>query len=228
MSDPTARPTMAAEAGHRRSRPPSPWRGGGALGNERLTALTGSVLLLLFAAEGVTILSISQLLTWHFVIGMLLVGPVLLKMSSTCYRFARYYTGAPSYRRKGPPAPLLRILGPFVLLSSVAVLLTGVLLAVAGPNSGRLLFFHKASFVFWVALMAIHVIAYAPRLPRLIAAEMAGERATGRRSVLAGRGARLSLLVLALLVGALLAAITAHLAGAWVPHYRLPYGFVHR
>jgi hypothetical protein len=80
---------------------------GGAEGNERLTALTGSVLLVLFAAEGLTILSVHQLLTLHFFLSMLLIGPVALKACSVLYRFARYYTGAEEYRTKGPPAPLL-------------------------------------------------------------------------------------------------------------------------
>ena len=90
-------------------------RTGGATGNERLTAATGAVLLVLFAAEGFTILSIHQLITLHFFLGMLLIGPVLLKAGAVCYRFVRYYTGAAEYRRKGPPAPLLRVLGPVVL-----------------------------------------------------------------------------------------------------------------
>jgi len=66
---------------------------GGAEGNERLTALTGLVLLVLFAAEGVTILSVRGLLTLHFFLGMLLIGPVALKACSTIYRFVRYYAG---------------------------------------------------------------------------------------------------------------------------------------
>jgi hypothetical protein len=32
-------------------------------------------------------------------IGMVLVPPVLLKVDSTGWRFARYYRGAPAYRR---------------------------------------------------------------------------------------------------------------------------------
>jgi hypothetical protein len=55
---------------------------GGAEGNERLTGLTGVVLLGLFAAEGFTILAVRQMLTPHFFIGMLLIGPVLLKLCS--------------------------------------------------------------------------------------------------------------------------------------------------
>ena len=56
---------------------------GGVAGNERLTAMTGLALLVLFAAEGVTILRVHQLLTVHFLVGMLLVGPVALKVGAT-------------------------------------------------------------------------------------------------------------------------------------------------
>ena len=153
-----------ARGGHRR--PPAAERG--VEGNERLTALTGTVLLAGFAAEGVTILALGRLLTLHFFLGMLLIGPVLLKIGSVGYRFVRYYTGAGPYVRKGPPAPLLRLLGPVVIATSLAVLGTGVLLAAAGPGQGPWLFLHKASFVLWFGAMAIHVLAYAWRLPRLL------------------------------------------------------------
>jgi hypothetical protein len=141
---------------------------GGAAGNERLTAMTGAVLLVLFAAEGVTILRIHELLTVHFFIGMLLLGPVALRVASTGYRFARYYTGSGPYVRKGPPAPLVRLLGPLVVATSLSVLGTGVLLAIIGPGNPRWLFLHKASFVLWFGVMTIHVLVYAPRLPGLL------------------------------------------------------------
>jgi hypothetical protein len=51
----------------------------GVEGNAWLTAVTGLVLVLLLAVEGVTILRIGQLLALHVFIGILLVGPVLLK-----------------------------------------------------------------------------------------------------------------------------------------------------
>jgi hypothetical protein len=91
--------TVTPKAGHRRRAAT-----GGAAGNERLTAMTGAVLLVLFAAEGVTVLSVHRLLTLHFFLGMLLVGPVALKVGSTGYRFVRYYSRAGPYVRKGPPA----------------------------------------------------------------------------------------------------------------------------
>ena len=188
---------------------------GGAGGNERLTALTGMALLVLFAAEGVTILSVRRLLTWHFFLGMLLIGPVVLKACSTGYRFVRYYAGAAAYRRKGPPAPLLRLLGPVVLLTSVAVIGTGVMLALTGPGGGAWLFLHKASFVLWFGAMTVHVLAYVWRLPRLIGSDLATRAGRQAQEVLAGRSARWLLLTASLLTGLLLAVLTVHGMGAW-------------
>jgi hypothetical protein len=186
---------------------------GGVAGNERLTAMTGAVLLAGFAVEGVTILGLHAhgLLTAHIVIGFFLIGPVLLKIGSTLYRFFRYYTGAAPYVRKGPPAMLFRLLGPLVVATSLAVLGTGVMLAFVGPQAqGPWMFLHKASFVLWFCCMTVHVLAYAPKLPGLL---------TGNariRSVTAGAGRRWLLLTAALGAGLLIAVLTAHTAGSWL------------
>jgi hypothetical protein len=107
-------------------------------GNERLTAMTGAALLVLFAAECLTLLNMGKLLTLHFFLGMLLLGPVGLKCGSTLWRFTRYYTGSAPYLRRGPPAPVQRVTGPFVMLTTLAVLGTGVMLLFksGGPNGG--------------------------------------------------------------------------------------------
>ena len=174
------------------------------------------MLLVLFAAEGFTILSIHQLITLHFFLGMLLIGPVALKIGAVVYRFARYYSGAPGYRRKGPPAPLLRLLGPFVLVTSVGVIGTGVMLAVAGSAAGPWLFLHKASFVLWFGVMTIHVLAYVWRLPRLIGSDLRRPAGFSRaRGVLAGRTTRWLLLAASIAGGLLIAAMTVHLAAPW-------------
>jgi hypothetical protein len=195
--------------------PPGP-AAGGPEGNERLTAVTGAVLLVLFAVEGVTILFLGQLLTLHFFIGLLLTGPVCLKIGSTGYRFHRYYTGSPAYRRKGPPAPLLRVLGPLVVATSVAVLGTGVALALLGPGTGPVpvLFLHKACFICWVAVTAVHVLAYVWRLPRLIGADL--RRHPARHGITAPRrGVRWSLSAVALGAGLVVALAGVHLVSAW-------------
>jgi hypothetical protein len=194
---------------HRRPRPAS-----GPEGNEHLTAMTGVVLLIGFAIEGFTVLEIHRLIWLHFVVGFLLIGPVLLKIGSVLYRFARYYTRSQPYVRKGPPAPLLRLLGPLVVLTSVAVLGTGVMLAVVGPGGqGNWMFLHKASFVLWFGVMTIHVAAYAPRLPRILLARRGGQRPGPATAP--GGTARYGALIGALAGGVLVAALTMHLSNAW-------------
>jgi hypothetical protein len=196
---------MRTSAQHRRSSPAD-----GPEGNEHLTAMTGAVLLVGFAVEGLTILELHRLLWLHFAVGFLLIGPVLLKVGSTMYRFARYYAGSQPYLRKGPPGPLLRILGPLVVLTSVAVLGSGVVLAVVGPGNSSWLFLHKASFVLWFGVMTVHVVAYAPRLPRLLAPGRA-RRPAGAP----GAPARYLALTAALAAGVAVAALASHLSSQW-------------
>ncbi|HEU5356511.1 MAG TPA: hypothetical protein VFU65_18710 [Actinocrinis sp.] len=187
-------------------------------GNERLTAITGAVLLVLFAAEGVTILSLRSLLYWHYFIGLLLVGPVCVKIGSTFYRFVRYYTGQRDYVRKGPPAPLLRLLGPLVILTTLGVLGTGIALGFekgASYHGIPILFLHKASFVLWAGVMTIHVLGYIWRLPGLIGADMRSSPAYGAAVVVGGRGLRWAVTAVGLGGGVALAMAAAHLAGAW-------------
>src|SRR3954447_14424672 len=123
----------------------------GVAANARLTGAAAAALLVLLAAEGATIPLIGQLLGPHIFIGMLLIPPVLLKLGSTGYRFARYYSGNPAYVRKGPPPLALRLLAPGVVFTTLALFGTGVALLVAGPPSNTLKFAHKLSFIAWVA-----------------------------------------------------------------------------
>jgi hypothetical protein len=205
---------MRTSANHRHRRTAA---APGPEGNEHLTAMTAAVLLVGFAVEGATILELHRLLWLHFAVGFLLIGPVLLKIGSTIYRFARYYGRSEPYLRKGPPAPLLRVLGPLVILTSVAVLATGVVLAVAGPGHGNWLFLHKASFVLWFGVMTVHVVAYAPRLPRLLVPGLATGPAPG--SVVPARApgapARYLALSAALAGGIAVAALAVHLSSQW-------------
>jgi hypothetical protein len=156
---------------------------GGTAGNERLTTTTGIVLLVLLAVIGVTILRLRSLLWMHLFIGMLLIGPIVLKLASTGYRFVRYYTANPPYRRKGPPPAPLRIIAPMVVLSTVAVLMTGVLLLLIGPSSrSTLLPLHKISFIVWIAFTSLHVLGH---LPEIAAAVGLGEQTVSKIDVLA-------------------------------------------
>jgi hypothetical protein len=151
-----------------------PADGTGVESNARLTGGAAAVLLVLLAAEGVTVLSVRSLLTPHIFIGMIVVPPVLLKIGSTCWRFVRYYRGSAAYRRKGPPPVLLRLLGPVVVVLTVVVLGSGIALVLAPASiHGRLLTVHKASFILWFGAMAIHVLGHLVETARLAPADWA-------------------------------------------------------
>ena len=78
-------------------------RTGGTDGNEALTAITAVALTGLLLAEGVTILFMGGLRVEHMFIGVVLLGPVAIKLASTGYRFVRYYTGSAPYRASSQP-----------------------------------------------------------------------------------------------------------------------------
>ena len=180
--------------------------------NARLTGMTAAALLVLLAVEGFTILRIGKLLTLHVVIGMVLVPPILLKMGSTLWRFARYYLGSPEYRRKGPPPALLRLLGPFLVLLTIAVMGSGIALLL-GPNNMRseLLLIHRATFILWIAVMTVHVLAHIVETARLAPKDF--YRRTRRQ--VRGASKRQWALVGALVIGLLLAVVVAPKVGPW-------------
>jgi hypothetical protein len=178
---------------------------GGVAGNARLTALSGAVLLVLLAVEGATIPFLGSLLSVHIFVGMLLLGPVALKLTSTGYRFARYYTVAREYVEAGPPVPLMRVfVAPVLVLSTLTLFTTGVLL-IASPQRGTVLGLHKASFVVWIGACGIHVLVYATRTLR----ELLAERVRGG-------WLRVGLVLAALAVGVAVGVTTYPLAGPWL------------
>lgn len=150
---------------------------GGTDGNEVLTSAVGVVLTLLLAAEGLTILNLGWLRGPHMFIGMVLIPPVLVKLGSTGYRFARYYTRATAYRAKGPPLLPLRLLAPILVAATLVVFATGVALLIVGHRSGLLLQLHKVSFIVWGAAFALHFLAYLPRVARSLTSDWTGGEA---------------------------------------------------
>ena len=172
--------------------------------NARLTGGTAAVLLVLLAIEGVTVLRIGPLLTLHVIVGLLLVPPILLKIGSTTWRFARYYRGDPAYRQKGPPHPVLRVLGPFVVVLTLLLFASGIALLL-DPNGlgGHLLLIHRASFFVWLAATTVHVLGHLIETGRLAPRDWMPRT---RRQV-PGAGTRQLTIVASLVVGAVLAAL---------------------
>jgi hypothetical protein len=159
--------------------------GGGTDGNEQLTAVTGVVLIALLAVIGLTILRMRQLISVHLFVGLLLIGPVALKMATTGYRFTRYYTHNPPYRQKGPPEPILRMIAPVIVLTTVLVFISGLLLLFGGPRSkDSWLALHKVSFIVWVVFTALHVLGHLPGLPESLRATRRDRPSIGRDGTL--------------------------------------------
>jgi len=180
--------TIPREGSRRRPATPSArpgfisrMRAGGTDGNEKLTIATGMILLVQLAVIGVPIVDLRQLVWVHLFVGLLLLGPVLLKLASTGYKFTRYYTGNRAYRRQGPPALILRLIGPLVVLLTLGVFATGGILLFVGPShSYPWLLLHKATFIVWLGFMSLHVLGHLPVVARTLGVRgLADERRGG-------------------------------------------------
>jgi hypothetical protein len=193
--------------------PPSQGHPGpGVAGNERLTALASAVLLALIVTEVVTVPAVRTLMPLHIFVGITLAGPLAVKTASTGWRFVRYYTNNPAYRRKGPPHPLLRVLAPLLLVSTLVVIGSGIGLVATTPgNQGVLHRVHLVSFLVWVLVVGIHLLAYIRRVPRLIASDWRHDRVQQAP----GRGHRLAVNLAALTAGAIAATLVLPAYTAW-------------
>jgi hypothetical protein len=185
--------------------------GGGTVGNERLTAATGILLIALLAVIGVTILWLRPLISVHLFVGLVLIPVVCLKLMSTGYRFMRYYTSDPAYRKRGAPLILLRASAPIVVATSLAVLATGVALLFLRPEaSGTLRLLHKASFIVWVAFTALHLLGHLPDIQKTFLTSRAGRVEYNRHA--GGASGRIISIVGALVAGVVLAIVL-------IPHF---------
>lgn len=156
-------------------------RTGGPAGNARLTAWTGLVLLVGFAVEGVTLVAMHQLISVHILVGALLVPPVLLKTATTGWRIVRYYLSAPTYKAAGPPPLVLRLVGPLVIVFTVAALASGLWLVVTGPEGRRptvtvvgfgisWLTVHQSFVIAWFVATTVHVLGRTVPALRIVTA----------------------------------------------------------
>jgi hypothetical protein len=189
---------------------------GGTTGNELLTAVTGAVLIVLLAALGITIIRIGSLLWEHLFIGLLLVGPLVLKLASTGYRFVRYYTRDAVYVEHGPPPLPLRLLAPMVVLSTLVVFVTGLILLFGGPRTRATWFpIHKDSFFVWLAFTAVHVLGHLPQVGHSLRADY-GPAIEREDYGAPGRSGRAIALASAIVLGLVLAVVLIPDFGAWI------------
>ena len=162
-----------AELRHRRFNPD---------GNERLTAIAGLILLVLTAIELGTLLGgLQHFLSLHVFVGLVLLPPIALKLASTGWRFARYYTRNPDYRLKGAPQLLMRMLAPLLVLFTVVLFGSGVAMGVLHGQAldvARRL--HGPSAFLWTVTLGAHVLVYLGRAIRSRAVGRLGRRDAAR------------------------------------------------
>jgi hypothetical protein len=180
-----------------------------------MTATIGAVLLVALAVEGVTVWGVREMFTLHVFIGLFVVPVVCLKLATTGYRFFRYYRGTTAYRRKGPPHIVLRISAPLVVLSTVALLGTGIVMLAVGPRHSDIwLTIHQGSFIAWVALTTVHVLGHAIETWKLTTADLRANPPVPRRR------ARLALVSVSIVVGLALAVASLGWTSAWTNRTR--------
>jgi len=183
------------------------------IGNERITALAGAVLFVLLLVEIVSAAILHTLMPIHVFVGVLLTGPLVVKLGSTGWRFLRYYTGSPTFVRRGPPYLALRIMAPLLIATTILVIGSGIGLVITGPRStGLLLPLHGFSVLVWLPLIAIHVFAHILRVPRLVTDDWSN---SSGKSLAAGRGLRLGTNLGALLAGVVAAILLFPGAAPW-------------
>ena len=149
----------------------------------------------------------------HVFVGFVLIPPVLLKLGSTGWRFARYYTGSRAYTLRGPPRFTMRLLAPLLVAATVVLLASGVAMGILHGHAltvARRL--HGPASVVWIVLVGVHVLVY---LKRALISSSEDVAPSSRASV-RGASARAYLLATAVVSGVVIGIATVPAQHHWV------------
>jgi hypothetical protein len=183
-------------------------------GNERLTAVAGVLVLVLALVEIATLpLGVHTFMSLHVFVGLALIPAVLLKLASTGWRFARYYTRNRAYFAQGPPRITMRLLAPLFVAATVVLFASGVAM---GLLHGRALQLarqlHGPASVIWIVLFGLHVVVYLRRALRQTAEDVL----PARRRPVRGASARAYALATVVICGLALGIATVPAQHRWV------------
>src|SRR3954463_2243117 len=112
---------MKSLGDHGPMRPSGQTQTSGGNGDDQ-SALTGAVLLVLIVVELMTTAYLRAGLSAHVFVGVVLSGPLAVKIGSTFSRFLRYSTRSPAFVRRGPPRLALRVLAPLLIATTLVVI----------------------------------------------------------------------------------------------------------
>jgi hypothetical protein len=184
------------------------------VGNERLTAGVGIVVLVLTIVElGTILFGVHRFMSVHVFVGFVLIPPVLLKLGSTGWRFARYYTGSRAYTLRGPPQITMRLLAPLLVAATVVLLASGVAMGILHGHAltvARRL--HGPASVVWIVLVGVHVLVYL----KLALISSSEDVAPSSRASVRGASARAYLLATAVVSGVVIGIATVPAQHHWV------------
>jgi hypothetical protein len=142
-----------------------------------------------------------------------LIPPVLLKLASTGWRFARYYTRNHAYVVYGPPQLAMRVLAPLLVAATVILFSSGVAMGILHGNALQIARrLHGPASVIWLVLIGVHVLVY---LKRALTSSSEDLRSTTRREV-QGATWRSYTLAAALVFGLVAGAATVPAQHRWV------------
>jgi hypothetical protein len=187
-------------------------------GNERLTAAIGVLLLVPILVELSTIvLGVHTFMSLHVFVGLALIPAVLLKLVSTGWRFARYYTRSRAYVEHGPPQLAMRLLAPLLVAATVVLFSSGVAMGLLHGQALQLARrLHGPASVIWLLLIGVHVLVYLRRAVRDYGRDL---RPSTRPTVPGARG-RSYVLAAALGLGLLAGAAAVPAQHRWINLHR--------
>ncbi|MHB8576771.1 MAG: hypothetical protein ACYDCQ_15725 [Dehalococcoidia bacterium] len=134
--------------------------------NQRLTAITGAVVLPLAAVVLLTGLFFGNVWRIHYFVGYLLLPVVLVKLGSTAYRMVRYYLRSGLYRLVRPPYPIARLTSPVLVLSVIVLFSSGIAMWLSHSRADPWGFLHTDAAVVFSGIVLLHLGMYLPEALR--------------------------------------------------------------
>jgi hypothetical protein len=189
-------------------------------GNERLTAAVGLLVLAPVLVEVSTILlGVHTFMSLHVFVGLALIPAVLLKLGSTGWRFARYYTRNGAYVEQGPPQIAMRLLAPLFVTATIVLFGSGVAMGLLHGHALQIARrLHGPASVIWLLLLGLHVVVYLGRA----VSSTARDALPAKRRPLRGTTWRAYAVAAIVICGLVLGAATVPAQHRWVdlPRHR--------
>jgi hypothetical protein len=184
------------------------------VGNERLTAVVGVLVLVPILVEAATVvLGVHRFMSVHVFVGLALIPAVALKLASAGWRFARYYTRNRPYVTHGAPQIVMRLLAPLFVTATVVLFGSGVAMGLLHGHALQIARrLHGPASVVWLVLFGLHVVVYLRRALRSAAQDALARKQKRVR----GTTARAYAVAIIVIIGVVVGAATVPAQHRWI------------